>query len=198
MALTGAVLLYAAVRFAIGSAPPSRASIISDAVVPRDLAAFISRHAGEPEALVAAAGAFPSIESASAMNRQDGSILVRLSFKKIIASWTDGKNFYPLSESGPIMMPLPGRPKGLLFAGRVPPDVADVIAAVNSHGELARMTNYVAHNGRRWDIFLSNGASILLPEENIATAIDEIRSLGILNKSFQSLDLRDPKRTLVK
>jgi len=44
--------------------------------------------------------------------------------------------------------------------------------------------------GRRWNIKLSGGGIIMLPENNVQGAVDQIKALGILNKSFNILDLR--------
>jgi cell division septal protein FtsQ len=202
-AITISILLYAAVRFMAGGPAPRKIKIQSDAKsIDPNLVSFIAKNAARLQKLPAEIlKNFPNVEHASVKDNLSGSLSFTIRHKKIIGIWTDGKTFYPLGENGaPIMKPLPYKPeKGLVFKGQVPATTAGVIRIISASPELAKRISYMEYvEGRRWDIKLQGGETIMLPESNIEAAAAQIRASGILGKKFGTLDLRDPKRMLVK
>jgi cell division septal protein FtsQ len=201
--ITAAILLYAAIRLAIGGSAPTRLEIRSDAkTADRGLAEFIAENGESLRKLPAEIKEnFPGIEHASVRDRQNGTLAVKIRHKKIIGIWTDGTAFYPLSESGaPIMTPFASKPAaGLVFRGAVPATAASMARIVSANPELAGKAGYLEYiENRRWNIRLANGALVMLPEDNPENAVARIKTSGILKKTFATLDLRDPRRMLVK
>jgi cell division septal protein FtsQ len=122
---------------------------------------------------------------------------VEVRHKKAAAIWTDGKKFYPLPESGrPIMTPYAVRPTGLVFAGDLPA-IGKIIKILSP--EIVSKTEFLTWvENRRWNISLTNGGEIWLPEADIAGAVAQINALDVMDRKFYVLDLRDPNRATVK
>ncbi|MDR2268906.1 MAG: cell division protein FtsQ/DivIB [Rickettsiales bacterium] len=198
---TSAILAYAAVRFASDDTPAKKIRIYSD-TTPIDGAIRDFTAQNSPQEIAAQIlETFPNIENASIKNNRNGIIDVRLKHKKIVGIWQNGNIFYPLLENGThIKVPFKERPKkGLVFRGPVPNDISEIIRLVSSNPDVAKKTDYLEYvENRRWNIKLGGGATIMLPERAPSKAFDRIKSLGIMNKSFNALDLRDEKRALVK
>ena len=197
-ASTGAVLLYAAVRFGMGGPEAGRILIYSDANrAGPEIRRFITENSrkiqNSPGELLTA---FPDIERADVKNNQNGTLEVRLKFKKIIGVRQEGSVFYPLLENGERLgRAYPSRdkaPAGLLvFKGPVCGNAAEVSKIVGSWPELAGKTAYLeCVENRRWNIKTTGGGTIMLPENGVQNAVYRIKALGILNKSFGVLDLR--------
>lgn len=203
--ISAGILLYAAVRLVMFEPRARRLAVYSDTGqidegVRRVLIANINAIREIPAEILER---FPTIEHVSVRDGADGTVEVRIRHKKIVGLWTDGKNTYPLLENGTRLdtpYPSGARPHGLLlFLGPVPANVDEIIKIVQSYPELVKKVEFLTYvEGRRFNIKLDRGRDVLLPEQNVRNAVDRIKSLGILDKTFGVLDLRDPKRVLAK
>ena len=197
---TAVILIYAAARLAIDDAPIQKIRILSDAPgVRANMRSLLmqTRPQDIPSELPAR---FQDIEHVSVKNNRDGTIDVRIKHKKIVGIWESGGIFYPLLENGShINAPYGSRPAGALaFRGNVPPNVAGIAEIISNDKIIAQKTDYLEYvDGRRWNIRLAGGSTIMLPEQNVSGALAKIKTLGLLNKSFDILDLRDDRRALV-
>ena len=203
---TAAILLYAAVRLITYDSTPVRLSIHSDTGrLDEDVRRFLVQNIGNireiPSEILER---FPIIEHVSVKDNKNGTLEVWIKHKKIIGVWTDGGKFYPLLENGRrLNAPYPDGARipasFLYFRGHLPENISDITGAVLSDPDLAKKTAYLEYiENRRWNIRLKNGGLILLPEQNVRAAVLQTRLLGVLGKTFDTLDLRDPKRALVK
>lgn len=147
----------------------------------------------------------PDVANAGVRRTPNGEIKVRVKMRVVVASWTDGENYYPLDNTGaPINRPSPDRPENtLVFAGTVPNDITDVLETLkHAPGLFYRIDRIEFIEDRRWDVFLLNGIRIMLPEENFAEAIKKIEKMNkqnmILDRQIKLLDFRDIARPLIK
>ncbi|MDR3208501.1 MAG: cell division protein FtsQ/DivIB [Rickettsiales bacterium] len=199
----GAIMVYAAVRFAIGDVPPNKIIVYSNiGKIGDDVRQFLSKNAKTPGKIPAElAERFPNIEHISVRNNQNGTADVRIKYKKVVGVWENDGVFYPLLENGAhISAAFPKKPEqGIVFRGALPNGVGEIIRILSGAPELAKRIRYLEYaEGRRWNIVLAGGALVMLPERNEADAIRRITGSGILGKSFSTLDLRDAGRALVK
>ncbi len=69
--------------------------------------------------------------------------------------------------------------------------------AISEHVEAA-----VWVGGRRWNLRLSNGVDVRLPEEEPAAALQRLAGLeadhGIINRDIRAIDLRLPDRLIIR
>ena len=204
--ITVSVLLYAGVRLLGGDTRAARLRIYTDTgQLDEEIRQYLAQNTNNLRDISdEILEKFPTLEHVSVKNNLSGTLEVRARHKKIVGVWTDGKANYPLLENGTYLTtPFPPGFKyarGMLFfRGPMPKDIAPIRAAMWSYPELAQKTEYLEYTeSRRWNIKLSGGGIIMLPEQNPAAAVGQIRQLGVLGKKFGVLDLRDPKRVLVK
>lgn len=163
-----------------------------------------TKHIDLDDALTRVA-ANPDISNVAIRRLPNGEIKVRADMRVVVASWTDGQNYYPLDNTGaPINRPLPARPENtLIFSGKVPNDVSKITKIVkHTPGLFNRIDKMEFIEDRRWDIFLLDGIRIMLPEENFEEAIQKIDKMNkqnmILDRQIKLLDMRDLSRPLVK
>jgi hypothetical protein len=198
-----AILLYAAARFVIGDAPPARIAVYSDTgKIGADVRQFLVKNAKTPAKIPAGLlGRFPGIEHVSVKNNRNGAAEVRIKYKKVVGVWESGGAFYPLLENGEhIGAAFPERPaRGIVFRGALPAGVGEIVGILAGEPELVKKIRYLEYvEGRRWNIILVGGATVMLPERNVGDAVRRIRTAGVLGKTFATLDLRVAGRALVK
>ncbi len=147
----------------------------------------------------------PDISGAAIRRLPNGEIKVRANMRVVVASWTDGENYYPLDNTGaPINRPSLTRPENtLIFSGKVPKDISTITNIIkHTSGIFYRIDKMEFVEDRRWNIFLLNGIKIMLPEENFEEAIKKIdktnKQTMILDRQIKLLDMRDLSRPLVK
>lgn len=205
LSITIVILLYVIGHLLFQSPAIKGIRIHSDSKqITSDLSQFLKANKSTPKYIVDnALVMFPELENIVVKNDRGGTLDIWLKHKKIVAIWTDGKYFYPLPDNGiPVMNPFSKRPKtGIVFAGKVPHEIASIIRAISSYPELVTNTDYIEFvEDRRWNIILKTGSVIKLPEpeQDIERTIYRIKQLGALHKTFSELDLRDSKRTLLK
>lgn len=147
----------------------------------------------------------PDISGVAIRRLPNGEIKIRADMRVVVASWTDGEKYYPLDNTGaPINKPLSIRPENtLIFSGKVPKDISKITNTLkHTPGLFYRIDKMEFIEDRRWDIFLTNGIRIMLPEENFEEAIKKLDKTNkqnmILDKQIKLLDMRDLSRPLVK
>jgi cell division protein FtsQ len=147
----------------------------------------------------------PDIANVAIRRLPNGEIKVRADMRVVVASWTDGENYYPLDNTGaPINRPSLTRPENtLIFSGKVPKDISNITNTLkHAPGLFYRIDKMEFVEDRRWDIFLLNGIRVMLPEENFEEAIKKLDKTNkqnmILDRQIKLLDMRDLSRPLVK
>ena len=81
-------------------------------------------------------------------------------------------------------------------------EVAGLVNQLEVSTDLSSRVSGAARVGqRRWNLYLDNGITILLPEENVAGALARLSALessqNLLSKGVRSVDLRFPGRVIV-
>ena len=144
----------------------------------------------------------PGIKNASTRRLPNGNLIIKTEKHNIVAMWTDGNLYYPLSVEGTkIDTPSETRDKNtLVFAGETPNNLKDIIKDLSPLSEYIDYINMV--ESRRWNIHTINGTIIYLPEENIPIAVNKISILNqthkLLSRELDIIDMRDNARILVK
>lgn len=144
----------------------------------------------------------PGVKNAATRRLPNGNLIIHVSHHRFVAAWTDGENYFPLSDDGTIANnPSDTRPDAaLLFRGPVPNDITEITNAAN---DMITDIDYIEWiENRRWDIHTTTGITIKLPESGFASAIAGLITLNknhnILARDINVIDMRDAQRILVK
>lgn len=146
--------------------------------------------------------AVPGVKDAAVRRLPNSTLRIRVSYHRFVATWTDGVNYFPLSDDGTIVQnPSPERPESaLLFRGPVPNDLNDITNAAN---DMVADIDYIEWiENRRWNIHTNGGITIKLPEDDFPHAIANLITINknhnILDRDISVIDMRDSARILVK
>lgn len=133
-------------------------------------------------------------------------VVVKLTERKAYAIWQHGSELSLIQKDGSVIAPLRDNKfaKLPLFVGRdaesAAASVDDVFAKwpdIRSH-----VKAFVRVAGRRWDLYLDNGVTIKLPEDNIDGALARLISLdkdqNLLQRDIATVDLRLDDRTAIE
>ena len=134
-------------------------------------------------------------------NKLEISVVERVPF----AVWQRAGSYYVIDRSGSAMSNvLPGNLPALpLVTGEGAQfEVAELVNQLEVFADLSSKVSGAARVGqRRWNLYLDNGITILLPEENVAGALARLSALessqNLLSKGVRSVDLRFPGRVIV-
>lgn len=152
----------------------------------------------------------PGVKNAATRRLPNGNLIIHVSHYHFVATWTDGENYFPLSDDWTTANnPTDERPKSaVLFRGPIPTD--DIDKQNNNITEITNAANDMIDNidyiewieKRRWNIHTNDGIIIKLPESGFASAIAGLITLNknnnILGRDIHVIDMRDPARILVK
>ena len=144
----------------------------------------------------------PGIKNSAVRLLPNGNIVVKIQKHNVIATWTDGSYYYPLSADGTkINTPSEERNENsIVFRGDLPDNLKEIITSVSSISKYIDYINMV--ESRRWNIHTKNGITIYLPEKDPAAAINKIKVLNqthkLLSRKLEIIDMRDNARILVK
>lgn len=134
-------------------------------------------------------------------NKLEISVVERVPF----AVWQRAGSYYVIDRSGSAMSNvLPGNLPALpLVTGEgAQIEVAELVNQLEVSPNLSSKVSGAARVGqRRWNLYLDNGITILLPEENVAGALTRLSALEssqhLLSKGVRSVDLRFSGRVIV-
>lgn len=144
----------------------------------------------------------PGVKNSAVRRLPNGGIVVKIQKHKVIASWTDGSYYYPLSSDGTKINTPSAERNGssVVFKGEVPDNLNDIISGVSSISKYIDYLNMV--ESRRWNIHTINGTTIYLPEKDPVAAVNKIKVLNqthkLLSRKLEIIDMRDSARILVK
>ena len=146
--------------------------------------------------------AVPGIKKSATRRLSNGDIVIKTEKYDVVAMWSDGVSYYPLSSDGTkINSPSDiHNENSLVFRGELPNDLSEIIAGASALSEYIDYLNMV--ESRRWNIHTKNGITIYLPENNFTEAINKITVLNqthkLLSRELEIIDMRDNARILVK
>lgn len=134
-------------------------------------------------------------------NKLEISVVEKVPF----AVWQRAGSYYVIDRSGSAMSNvLPGNLPALpLVTGEGAQfEVAELVNQLEVSTDLSSKVSGAARVGqRRWNLYLDNGITVLLPEENVAGALARLSALEssqhLLSKGVRSVDLRFPGRVIV-
>ena len=144
----------------------------------------------------------PGIKKSATRRLPNGDIIIKTEKYDVVAVWSDGVYYYPLSSDG-TKIDTPSdkyNENTLVFRGEIPDDLTEIINSASVLSEHIDYLNMV--ESRRWNIHTKSGIIIYLPENNFADAINKINVLNqthkLLSKKLDIIDMRDKARVLVK
>lgn len=144
----------------------------------------------------------PGVKDVAIRRLPNGNIIVRTTMHKMVALWSDGENYYPLSADGTIInTPTTTRNIAhIVFRGPVPNDISEITRA--AHNLIGNIDYMEWIENRRWNIQTTAGITIMLPENNPSSAINSLMALhtqhNLLGKAIKTIDMRDDARILIK
>ena len=126
--------------------------------------------------------------------------------RKPFAIWQRDNAYYVIDETGAAMSGIPAaRMVSLPLVSGEGANVAaaDLINQLSAIPELMLQVKAAARVGdRRWTLYLDNGVTVLLPEQDWQSALQTLhaldRSQQLLSKGIRSVDMRVPKRLSVQ
>lgn len=146
----------------------------------------------------------PGVKDASVRRLPNGNMIIHVAFYHFIAAWTDGQDYFPVSDDG-MVSDIPSNEysaSAIVFRGtkKLPSNITDITNAVS---ELADEIDYIEWiEDRRWNIYTKGGITIKLPENDFAYAIASLITINknhnILGRDIRVIDMRDPARILVR
>ncbi|MFT4184654.1 MAG: cell division protein FtsQ/DivIB [Rhizobium sp.] len=148
----------------------------------------------------------PWVENVEVRKVYPKAIEVKLTERKAYAIWQHGSELSLIQKDGSVIAPLRDNKfaKLPLFVGR---DAETAAASIDD--EFAKWPDVRSHvkafvrvAGRRWDLYLDNGVTIKLPEDNIDGALARLTKLdrdqNLLQRDIAAVDLRLDDRTAIE
>jgi cell division protein FtsQ len=142
------------------------------------------------------------IASADVVRRYPDAITVTVVEKRPFALWDSPNGFAVVDRAGGVITTQGvdqfSRLPKLVGAG-APAGAAELVDAVKTHRAIAaRIAAYERVSGRRWNLILSDGVVVKLPETGWARQLGDLENLivdkGILEKDVTEIDLRSPSQ----
>lgn len=175
--------------------------------------AALAVHTGDPILAFSLADARSRIEtinwvrSATVSRRLPGTIVVQLTERRPFAVWQNQGRFVLIDRDGQTVTDSDvaafARQVPLVVGAGAPAAAAALLDALAAYPLiLGRMQAAVRVGERRWNLRLTNGADVLLPEGAEAAALARLMELqtahALLDRPLQVVDLRLPDRLVVR
>jgi len=163
-----------------------------------------------PEAARARIERLTWVQRATVERRLPGTIVVAITERRPFAVWQTGGRFVLIDRTGqavadqdPVKDAAAFAVLPLVVGPGAPEYAAALLDELAARPELrARVVAAIRVGERRWNLRLSNGADVLLPEGAEAAAMTRLMELhtaqALLDRPLQSLDLRLPDRLVVR
>ncbi len=151
--------------------------------------------------------ALPTVRAADLRIQSGGYLAVRIDEREPAALWLTHEGLSIIDEEGHFIAGFGTRelpaPLPLLGGDGANNAVPEALALIRAAAPLgARVHGLVRMGERRWDVVLSNGTRILLPEAGAYAALDRVLALHdmgeILSRDVTVVDLRNPGRLTVR
>ncbi len=140
------------------------------------------------------------------MRRFPNQLDIAVKEREPFAIWQRGKSYYVIDRTGAAMSGIAASHlvKLPLVTGEgANTAAAELINHLEAYPDLLLQVKAAARvGGRRWTLYLDSGATVLLPEQNVADAVRTVNDLNvsqqILSKGIRSVDLRLDGRVTVE
>lgn len=188
--------------YVAGRHETSRAAILDALAISRETPIL----AIDLEAAKVRVAALPWVRSVSLERVLPDAIIVRIRERRPLALWQHNGAFAVVDSDGAVIDDRNvGRFSDLLVVvgDDAPGHAADIIAMLSRHPMLQQQVQAgVRRGGRRWDLRLTNGIDIRLPEEGVAEALARLDDYqarhDVLGRRITVLDLRFPDQVIVR
>jgi cell division protein FtsQ len=146
------------------------------------------------------------VKSAVVERHLPDTVYIRLIERTPLALWQKNNKLSVVDEDGVVLtdMGLERFKNLLIIVGEhAPIHAAELVATIEAEPDLkSRVESAKWVGDRRWDLFLKNGVSIRLPEEDLGEALRRLASAQaegkVMDRKIESIDLRDPMRLVVQ
>ena len=153
-----------------------------------------------PDAVRARLMMLPWVADAEVRRHLPDSVSVRLIEKRPFALWRNGTDVVVVERSGAVITKASNQTLGRLplLAGAGAPETAAPLidALAGEKATTARLQMIQRVGERRWDLILSGGVTVRLPEEGWERQLTELERLivekGVLERDIEMIDLRYP------
>ncbi|HID67823.1 MAG TPA: FtsQ-type POTRA domain-containing protein [Roseibacterium sp.] len=151
--------------------------------------------------------ALPAVRTADLRIQSGGYLAVRIDERVPAALWLTHEGLSIVDDEGIFVAGFGTRelasPLPLIGGEGANLVVAEALRLVDASAPLgARVHGFVRMGERRWDVVLTNGTRILLPETGARAALDRVLALNdvgeILARDVTAVDLRNPGRVTVR
>ncbi|GBR50467.1 cell division protein FtsQ [Neokomagataea thailandica NBRC 106555] len=154
--------------------------------------------------------ALPLVEQATVVRRMPDTIIVNITERTPVAVWQNHDHFSLINQAGEAVSGQGAVGQDSEIFRSLPLIVGDgANTAATSLFDAAaafpdirsRITAYVRVGGRRWDIVLRNGTTVMLPEDEEKPAFARLQqfqdSMKLLDRPIVSIDMRLPDRMVI-
>lgn len=146
------------------------------------------------------------VKSAIVERHLPDGIAIRLEERTPMALWQHQGKLSIIDTDGQVLSDSNlGRFKNLmiLVGEDAPTKAKDLVAMISVEDNLrTRVESAKWIGGRRWDLYLKNGVSVKLPEDDLGQAVRRLANAQgeakLMDRNIQSIDLRDPLRIVVQ
>src|SRR5579872_1462799 len=146
------------------------------------------------------------VEHATVERRLPGTVVVNLQERRPFAIWQNQGKFALIDRNGQVVANqnvAEFRQLPLVVGPGAPTDAATLIDALTDRPDLQkRVVAAVRVGERRWNLQLTNGTSVMLPEGHAVEAIDRLMQLQqqheLLDRPLAAIDLRLGDRLVVR
>lgn len=146
------------------------------------------------------------VKSAVVERRLPNTIAIHIEERRPIALWQNRGKLFVIDDAGEVLATnnLDRFRSLLILVGDDAPQKAQqLVALINVEKDLKeRMESAKWIGGRRWDLYLKNGVSVKLPEDDVGQAVRRLAfaqgEAGLMDRKIESIDLRDPDRIIVQ
>jgi cell division protein FtsQ len=150
------------------------------------------------------------VQSAAVERRLPGTLVVNLVERRPFAVWQNGGKFVLIDRAGQVVAPSdPAKDSAafrvlpLVVGPGAPEHAADLLDLLAARPDLrAHVVAAVRVGERRWNLRLSSGADVLLPEGHeeaaLARLVEFQQAEALLDRPLQVLDMRLPDRLVVR
>lgn len=148
----------------------------------------------------------PWVETATVERYLPNVLYVHISERKPIALWQHRGAVAVIDKTGKVLTRDNighFRDLMILVGEEAPTGAYELVGMVEAEPELkARIESAKWIGGRRWDLYLKNGVTIKLPEDDFGAALRRLAKVqdeaGLMDRHVESIDLRDGSRIIVK
>lgn len=150
--------------------------------------------------------ALPQLREVTIRRQLPGDIHIHLTERYPVALWQKGEELHLVDEEGVLMgdgNAIKHNHLPLLVGAKAPQNFQSLLALLNASPKIkAQFDSAVFVGDRRWNLWLTSGIEVKLPEENSVEALAQLEGLQanepLKGSDISSIDLRVPERMFIR